>query len=121
MPTTIVNTGRRARAAATRFTAFFTETNATGSAASYDSVAAPGEGKRIVVMAVQMSANATVVVTFRSDLVDRGQRPTTAGAAIFADGGDHGLFELAENKKLVIGLNANATVGGWITYVIEDV
>lgn len=121
MATTIVNTGRRGRSAMTRYTAFFFENNATGSAANYDSIPAPGEGLRIVVMGLWLSSNATVVVTFRSDATDKGVRPTSVNAPIVADGGASGLFELNTNEKLVVALNANGVVAGWITYVIEEV
>lgn len=119
MPTTIVNTGNRRRALKTRYTAYITETNVTGVAQNYDSIPAPGEGKNIVIMAMSLSSNATVVVTFRSDSTDVGSRPTTINAPIEADGGDYGLFELGEDEKLVVGLNGNANIAGWITYIIE--
>jgi hypothetical protein len=121
MATTVVNIGRRSRAGLVRRTAFVTEVNVSGSPASYDSIPAPGTGKRVVIMAVALSANATVTVEFRSDTDVVGQRPSSVNAPILADGGDYGLVELGTNKKLVIGLNANALVSGWITYVIEDV
>lgn len=121
MATTTVSTGERTRGAKTRYTAYFIETNVSGALAAYDSIAAPGAGKRIVVMSVALSANTTMIAYFRSDSTDVGGRPCSVNAPIVADGGDHGLFECAANEKFVIALNANGTLSGWITYIIEDV
>ena len=121
MATTTVSTGERQRGAATRYSAYFIEVNVSGALAAYDAIAAPGAGKKIVVMSVFMSSNSAIVVYFRSNTTDVGARPSSVNATILADGGDHGLFECAENEKLVVALNANGTVAGWITYIIEDV
>lgn len=121
MATTTVNTGERYRGAATRYTAYFIETNVSGALAAYDSVPAPGAGKRLVIMSMSLSANTTMIAYFRSNTTDVGGRPCSVNAPIMADGGSHGLFECAEDEKFVIALNANGTLAGWVTYIIEDV
>ena len=121
MATTTVNTGERLRSGATRITAYTTETNLSGAPASYDVVAAPGAGKRIVVMGMDLSANASLVVSFLSDATAVGSRPTSANNPISAHNDSYGVFQCAENKKLAISLSANATVAGWFYYIIEDV
>lgn len=112
--------GTRARAALTRKVA----TPYDGSTAtSTDLVAAPGEGKRIVVMSIYASAAGTQVASLITKTTTTViYPPRILGTAITWDvQSDHGICSCEPNEALTLVTTAAVRLTLLITYVIEDV
>lgn len=116
----LISTGARSpRPALTRYVAAVKESNVSGAPESYDLVVAPGEGRRIVVTGYFLASNSSAVISVLSDADVKleGYLYTTYP---LTSQDERGLIELDANEKLAITLSANATVRGWISYIIED-
>ena len=92
----------------------FAPINATSSGDTQ--VVAAVSGRRIVVVAYAVIANATVSIRFRSGTTDiTGSMRVVEGGGI-AHSYDAGLFQTVAGQALNINLSANAIVGGYVVY-----
>lgn len=82
-----------------------------------EAIAAPGEGKRIVVVAIHLVASAATVVTLKSGSTAlTGAMSLTANQIVDVDGG-HACLPCNDNEAFQINQTVDG-VDGWATYVV---
>ena len=86
-------------------------------------IAAPGSGKKLVILSYFLVAAGAITVTLKGGATAlTGAMPIAANGSGIADRDPAiGLFDLAENTAFVINLGSAVAVTGYVSYVVDDV